>query len=374
MTNHTNLVPFFAHARTKAPCPFTPAPCPFTPAPLVRHTITDISYDLHAVVSVIPYSFCRAWYVPDRLTFCWRHAVLNCHYSDGVVESIRNQNIEWTIRLRRIMNDARRLHDSIDDIEDGWLEFFTVFSLQHWNGFCHVQAMASPQARTVFRKLVCSSADDIMACTDDYECDVEGSEYLRTVCCFIQSLRFYGYDKSAATLAVQAIICYLPVLSLSADVSSVTNGLLNAIRKCHNETGVHLWGEDDSGDDDDDDHSRDPILLCTLLQAVVHDDNSWEICCNTPLTCSSDSESDENCDFPYSDTVSLPLPVYVLLECIKSIPDGFQVDSIGQVRWLVCSYPTFNASALFSSTSSLNSTSCLLAQQTVLNPSVLTKS
>ena len=284
--------------------------------------------------------------------------MLNWRYSDGTVESIRDQTIKWALRLRNILREASRLHDSIDDIYEAWPEFFAVFSLQHWNGFCHVQAIASPQAREVFRKL--SIVTNEISYNGDYESDDEGAESLRTLSCFIQCLRFYRYETAAATLAVQAIICYLPVSPLRSDGGdSSTKFLLNEVRQCHNEIGVYLWGGDAT---DGDEPSRDPVVLSALLQAVVDNDDAWKIWCNSTMKCSTEFEFDDDCCSPNSAMVSLPLPVYVLLECIKRIPDDFQVDNVVQVKWLLYVFLNLIFIVFDSLTSLLNSTSCFLAQ------------
>ena len=359
--------------------------------------------------------------------------MLNWHYSDEDIEAIRVQTIKWTVRLRKILNRTAPLPRFFDDLYEDCGDYYILESLDDWDGFSHVKAMTSALAREVFQKLALCATDDI-AINDNHESDAEGLKSLTTLSCFIQSLRFYGYETAAAKLSVQAIISYLPVSpQKSAGSFPKLQHLLDEVKQCHNTIGGHLWGKemdddedddkdssydeadvddedgaddeddpdnDDGPDDDHDDHHhhhhhhdddidnhfyyldhddannlyrwRHTTVLSVFLQAVVDDDDSWKIWCDAQKKCSTDSV---DCTFMNSATVSLPLPAYILLKCIKSISRGPWLHSVVNVREVVQYF--FNVLlicfVIYRWTFLLNSTSCCLVQQTVSSLLVLIK-
>ena len=263
----------------------------------------------------------RAWFVPDRLATCWRFAVLSPFYSEDVIERLRHRLIEWAIRMRKASTEARRLYDLlIDDVDEYWQDLCAVVTTSNWNGFCHVQALGSPQTRSLFHRM---PTLDVGLCTNAGDRDgTDGSDFLRTVSCCVQCLQFYGHGAAATALALQVIIstssAHVQLPDMVRLPTIYSSSLLAAVRQFQNEIGLHVWGNSD--DEDDDNDSKDPIPMTTLLRAIASDENAWKMNCTVEIDLtSSDSESD---DYSSQESVEIPLPVHALLECIHGFTGG----------------------------------------------------
>lgn len=232
-----------------------------------------------------------------------------------MIERLRAEHIAWAIRLSKISNEACQLDEIYGDTD---ADLFDLNSMSDWNGFCHVQALASPMARDLAKSLACQ--DTVPGNCWEINDDDETGELLRTVSCFIRFLQFYGYGKAAASLSAQVFISGLSLPVRSRSIISSPNFSLSAVKHFHNEMGQQLWGRRGDGNS-----VEDPIPLTVLLQAVVDDDCSWHVTFPVSvITRTVHSQSQENKQaFGLSES-RLPLPLCILVECIESIPESFR--------------------------------------------------